>query len=166
MPYGTVGPGLISAASSTYQTFLGLQSLQFEGKTNGTKKKKKKPRHCSAARSPPRHDRNYQRTPTTRWLEVMQMQLASICIRQQLTDAQMAARQRCARHLWQRGEDWRPFCLKLCPSGWRHHRVVCDAGSRWGSCGGRTAPLAARRSQGQTYTVEHSKPCRQRRCTV
>lgn len=32
----------------------------------------------------------------------MQMQLDLICIRQQLTDAQMAARQRRARHLWQR----------------------------------------------------------------
>lgn len=33
----------------------------------------------------------------------MQMQLALICIRRQLMDAQMADRQRRARHLWQRG---------------------------------------------------------------
>lgn len=52
MPYGTVGPGLISAASSTYQTFLGLQSLQFEGKTNGTKKKPKKKKTTPLQRCP------------------------------------------------------------------------------------------------------------------
>jgi len=53
----------------------------------------------------------------------MQMQLGLIRIQRQLTDAQMAD-SRDALAIFGRGKDWQPFCLKLCPSGWKQLHCI------------------------------------------
>lgn len=72
----------------------------------------------------------------------MQMQLAPICIRQQLTDAQMADRQRCARHLWQR-ERLAAILSEAVPI-WTETTTLhyCDDGSSLGAAGAHCTTLS------------------------
>ncbi len=116
----------------------GSESSQPKRKTNGTKHTLKKSLQSCLPTAIRRVLRsNYQHTPTTRWLAVMQMQLASICIRQQLTDAQMANRQRRARHLWQR-QRLAAILSEAVPI-WRETTTLhySDDGSSLGAAGAR-----------------------------
>lgn len=59
------------------------------------------------------------------------MQLALICIQQQLTDAQMADK-RDAPAMFGRKKDWQPFCLRQCPSGWKQlHCITVTTAAVW-----------------------------------
>lgn len=107
MPYGTVGPTL-DLASNTYTTHFEAEILAAQQKKTNSMQKKNTLQASRRRRSHARHnvfaEAIISTLPASRWLKVMQMQLAPICIRQELTDAQMADRQRRARHLWQSGK--------------------------------------------------------------
>lgn len=75
-------------------------------------------------------------TTSNEMLEGYANAISPICIRQQLTDAQMADRQtnrQTGRQTKRRppslaeGKGWQPFCLRRCPSGWRAPRSVTEA---------------------------------------
>lgn len=152
MPYGTVGPDSWSHMHRTpIKHISGCEYSQPKRKTNGTKHTFR--HHFTSVCSPLRraHRSNYQHMPTAWWLEVMQMQLASICIRQQLTDAQMADN-RDAPAIFGRGKDWRPFCLKLCPSGWKQpHCITVTTAAVW-ELWGHTAAARCQAHTVQSYT--------------
>lgn len=102
-PYGTV---CLDSWSRMHRTPIkhisGCEYSHLERKTNGMEHALK--HHFTPACSLLHLLRriNYWHTSTTWCLELMQMQLAPICIRQQLTDAQMADNRDALAIFWQR----------------------------------------------------------------
>lgn len=132
-PYGTVKP--VDSWSHKHRTptktFLCSNTHTPREKPNGIKYALKQHFTPACSLLCCLHRSNYQHMPTTWWLEVMQMQLVSICIRQQLMDAQMADN-RDAPSLagWKTGGHFVWSCAHL---DWNNHTALLWRRQQFGS---------------------------------
>lgn len=132
-PYGTVSPDPWSHMHWTpIKHISGWKYLHHKRKTKTQYIFKIWPHFC--LHSTTAHSLLAHTNDMVVWIMVMQMQLAQICIRQQLTDAQMAEK-RYTRHLWQK-EKLAAILSETVPI-WMETTTVhyCDNSSSLGAVG-------------------------------